>query len=49
MIKMLFAGIFWGTRMHFETDAGDELLYYIKSKGHLNYIFAGRLLALLIL
>jgi len=36
--QMLFAGIFWGTRMHFETDAGDDYYTYIKSKGHLNYI-----------
>lgn len=36
--QMLFAAIFWGTRVHFETDAGDDYYTYIKSKGYVNYI-----------
>lgn len=36
--QMIFAGIFWGTRIHFETDAGDDYYTYIKGKGLLNYI-----------
>lgn len=31
--QMLFAAIFYGTRVHFETDAGDDYYTYIKGKG----------------
>lgn len=36
--QMLFAGIFYGTRMHFETDAGDDYVGYFKLKGYAKYI-----------
>jgi hypothetical protein len=36
--QMLFAGIYYGTRVHFETDAGDDYYTYLKGKGYVNYI-----------
>jgi hypothetical protein len=36
--QMLFAGIFWGTRVNFEMDAGDDYYAHFKGKGLSKYI-----------
>lgn len=36
--QMLYAGIYYGTKIHFETDAGDDYYSYIKDKGYGAYI-----------
>jgi hypothetical protein len=36
--QMLFAGIFYGVRVHYETDAGDDYYMYYKAEGVTAYI-----------